>query len=557
MNCKICGMELEEDKTVCPSCGTDNALIEEQEAEAPKKEKKKWSKKQKTALILSIVAAVLVVAMIATPIVWLTTRKTYQVPQWLAEMSHDLTVATMGDYKLTNGQMQVFYWMQVYDLVDYYTEQYGEYATYYLGLDVTKPLNEQVKDTKTGMTWEEYFVKDALYAWHRYQALVDEAKSVGYQMPGEFKKYFAELEDSMKEAAKKDGYESVDAMLQESLGPNVTFEDYYNYLEIYYIAKLYFAEVTSKLVYTDTELEAYFEENKEALAQYGITKDSGNLVDLRNILVMPMTSKDEDGNTVITDDAWENCLSKAQTILDTWKAGDKTEDSFAALAERKSEDESNYENGGLMEYVGKNDWVEVDVRHILITPEGGKKSEDGTTITYSEKEWEDCCKAAQTLLDEYLAGEKTEERFGDLANKHSDDNDGAVTNGGLYEDVYRGEMVAAFDEWIFDDSRVPGETGLVKTEFGYHVMYFVHRDGEADKWLFDEDRAGGDTTIVKTDIGYQILFFVKAQVAWKAYCQEGLLNAQSEELMQSYADAREIVTRDWAIMFGGQPAMEG
>ncbi len=554
MNCKICGMELEEDQTICPSCGEDNAVTEEQVAEAPKK--KKWSKKKKRTVILSIIAAVLVAALIATPIVWLNTRKTYQMPNWVAGIAHNMTVATMGDYKLTNGQLQVFYWMQVYDLVEYYTEQYGEYATYYLGLDLSKPLGEQVYNTETGMTWEEYFVKDALYAWHRYQAVADEAKKAGYQMPGEFKKYFAELEDSLKEMAKKDGYESVDAMLQEDLGANVTFEDYYYYLETYYMFKLYFADVTAKLVFTDAELEKFYEENVEMLAQYGISKDSGNLVDFRNILVVPVAQKDDSGNKVITDESWEDCLKKAQSILDTWQESEKTEDRFAELAEKKSEDDSNYENGGLMEYVGKNDWVEVDVRHILIIPEGGTKSEDGKTITYSDAEWEACRKDAQAILDEYLAGDKTEESFGALANKHSDDNDGAVTNGGLYENVYKGQMVAPFEEWIFNDSRVPGETGLVKTEYGYHVMYFVHRDGEADKWLFDDARVGGDTTIVKTDEGYQILFFIKSQVGWKAYCQEGLLSAESEELMQSYANAREIKTRDWAIMISEQPTIE-
>ena len=34
-------------------------------------------------------------------------------------------------------------------------------------------------------------------------------------------------------------------------------------------------------------------------------------------------------------------------------------------------------------------------------------------------------------------------------------------------------MVANFNDWCYDDARTAGETGIVETEYGYHVMYFV------------------------------------------------------------------------------------
>ena len=41
-------------------------------------------------------------------------------------------------------------------------------------------------------------------------------------------------------------------------------------------------------------------------------------------------------------------------------------------------------------------------------------------------------------------------------------------------------MVVAFNDWCFDESRKPGDSGLVRTEFGYHIMYFV---GAEEGWL--------------------------------------------------------------------------
>ena len=34
-------------------------------------------------------------------------------------------------------------------------------------------------------------------------------------------------------------------------------------------------------------------------------------------------------------------------------------------------------------------------------------------------------------------------------------------------------MVSEFDEWIFDKERKSGDTGIVKSDYGYHIMYYV------------------------------------------------------------------------------------
>ena len=113
-----------------------------------------------------------------------------------------------------------------------------------------------------------------------------------------------------------------------------------------------------------------------------------------------------------------------------------------------------------------------DVRHILIVPEGGNKDANGN-ITYTEAEWEACRSKAQKLLDEYLAGEMTEEAFAILANRNSADT-GSNNNGGLYENLAKDDkFVEPFKNWYLDEKRTVGETGLVKSEYGYHVMYFV------------------------------------------------------------------------------------
>ena len=126
----------------------------------------------------------------------------------------------------------------------------------------------------------------------------------------------------------------------------------------------------------------------------------------------------------------------------------------------------------------------VDVRHVLkkISKYGEQDAANKTTepnYGYTQEAWDACLAEAQKLLDEWLAGERTEESFGEMANKYSDDREGKVTNGGIYEGVTKGYMVEPFDAWIFEESRQVGDYGLVKTEYGYHIMYFV---GSEEIW---------------------------------------------------------------------------
>lgn len=139
--------------------------------------------------------------------------------------------------------------------------------------------------------------------------------------------------------------------------------------------------------------------------------------------------------------------------------------------EHSDDEEKEYETTGfivvLMQKVDHNDMKMVNVRHILIELEklaenASDKEKEAADLAAKEK--------AEKLLKEFLDGEKTPEKFGELATANTTDT-GSVTTGGLYEDVYPGWAVKEFDEWCFAEDRKAGDTGIVKTEHGYHVMY--------------------------------------------------------------------------------------
>ena len=123
----------------------------------------------------------------------------------------------------------------------------------------------------------------------------------------------------------------------------------------------------------------------------------------------------------------------------------------------------------------------VSARHILFCPTGGTTDEQTGEVTYSEAEWEACREQAQTLLDQWLAEGTGEDGFAQLATIYTQD-PGSQSNGGLYTNMTVGQMVKPFEEWCFDESRQYGDSGLVKTDYGYHIMFFVSAE---ETWIAD------------------------------------------------------------------------
>lgn len=122
------------------------------------------------------------------------------------------------------------------------------------------------------------------------------------------------------------------------------------------------------------------------------------------------------------------------------------------------------------------DYTTKSVRHILFKT----SNYDSAEAALAE---------AQRVLEEYNKN-PTEDNFAALANEYSDDrqpsydDDGNVTDergektdGGLYENMKLGTYVINFESWAFDEARKPGDTGIVESSYGYHIMYFVG-DGE-------------------------------------------------------------------------------
>lgn len=419
MKCQFCGSKLDTDGK-CPVCGKTGAPTEHKE---PQKTL------NKTRLIVTIVAGVALIAAIVCilgfSLGWfggskapandgdqpqtgdtLDTEAGFGSTDVTAKAVYAVETAVSGDADmlrevarfdggaLTNGEFNIYFWMEYYNFIN----SYGAYAQY-MGLDLEAPLHgqeslakaDETDENSVALTWEQYFMKQAVENYGYYKGLELAAAKAGYTLSEEQQKQLDDLPAMLEEQAANSGYETGDAFLQATFGTGVCSADYLSYMKTYLTAYGYYTDVLEpQCAPSDADVEAYFDENAATyLENNGLKKTDQKDVQVRHILIQPEFTIDSNGdgkNDEATDEAWAAAEAAANDVYAQWQE-DPTEENFAALAKEHSAD-------------------------------------------------------------------------------------GNAASGGLYDDVYPGQMVETFNDWCFDPARQVGDHGIVKTPFGYHIMYF-------------------------------------------------------------------------------------
>lgn len=264
----------------------------------------------------------------------------------------DTVVANVGDYALTNSQLQIFYWMEVQNFLG----TYGSYAPYF-GLDYTQPLDTQVCGIAEGVTWQQFFLNGALRSWQNYQALAAEAAQADFQVDDQTREYLDSIETTMEQSAATYGFENAQEYLAYNVGRGAELKDYVHFMELYYPGSMYFDALCEENAPSEEEVEAYFAEHEQDYEENGLSRDD-KYVDVRHILIMPDGATSENIRTeTFPEEAWETSRARAEELLAQWEKGEKSEESFAALAVEHSADGSSA-NGGLISDVQKGQMTE-------------------------------------------------------------------------------------------------------------------------------------------------------------------------------------------------------
>ena len=464
---------------------------------------------KRTNLLYGVIAAAVLVAVIAS-FVW---RSDF-IPK-------TTTAATIDGEKYTAAEVEYYYQTAYRNFV---TNSQYSYFLSYLGLNTNATLKSQsINSTAaamlgielpdadaesaeadseadplapTGMTWHDYFLDEALDNMRVIQTALKAAEAEGFQYPAGVQVQYDDNMDALKAVAAASGI-SVSQYLKGNFGAGVTEKVYGEQLMRVLRYSAYADAYQDSLTYSDSELEEAYgaDRNTYDHVSYEVVSFSG----------AAESTTDDEGNTVEPTEeeaaaALEAAQDLAQTVLDGFQDGGDLEElanendgtysqnehgtysAGSVMSEwlydsaRKSGDASTLADGTVQYVVVFHDRFRdenptIDIRHILVPWGSGPIAEGQEGYEDEQAQLKaDAHAKAEELLAQWQSGEATEDSFAALALKES--TDGSKYDGGLYTEVYQGRMVTEFNDWCFDAARQSGDTGVVDTQYGSHVMYF-------------------------------------------------------------------------------------
>ena len=366
-----------------------------------------------------------------------------------------------------------FYTNNVYQIYNNYYNAYGELAMYFF--NPQGGLEDQVYDQETGETWADYVREYTDLSIVEMTRLYNEGTEAGFVLDEEYYESCEAELDAIEATAKANGY-SLNEYLSLNYGRGVNAEVFRNMYEIYYFSLEYANSISEGLEVSADDIDAHYAEHSEDF-------DS---VSFKAYFASGTPAEGEEEQAAMDD-----AKAEAEAVLAGEKEVQFTESNYYTHAQttsayadwlfddaRKAGDKDIFEteNGYyVVEFVENNDihYNTVNVRHILVTP-GDSTSEESLKAALE---------TANKYLDDWKANGATEEAFADLAMKHSAD--GSAANGGLYTNVFKGQMVTEFEDWCFDPARKAGDCEVIQTSYGYHVMYFSGVAEEYYSYIID------------------------------------------------------------------------
>lgn len=531
------------------------ALTEKQQKEL------KEAKQLKAMTLTFVVVMVLVLAIVIgvavrSPINGVINRATHAITVG----DHELTTTDLSYYYVDSINT---YYNNIYST---YYSMYGDYWQLFVPFDTTTPLNEQMYSEEENKTWAQFFMDQAFDSVKQVYGLYDLAVANNHELTEDEQETLDSYEETLEYYATLQGYSNVASYLRSTYGDGANLKTYMEYFTVSTYASSYIQAYSEALEYTDEDYRAHEKGNFNNYSTFSYATYTVNVDSYLPEDTTAEDSSSESTTTTsasttereYTAEEKAAALEAAKKDADALAAGEyetalKFDEAIQALTINKdsttakssqSEDVfyENISNSDIKKWVGTTGRTEgeltvipitktvtnedesttlettgyyvvyfmerndnntklVDVSHILVQFEGGTTDSSTGETTYSDAEKAVAKENAEKLLDEWKAGNADLENFKELANKNSDDSDG--TDGGLYEDIYPGQMVDSFNDWCFDAERKAGDTGVIATEYGYHVMYFVetnditYRDYMIKTELINEDTIEWRDSIVE------------------------------------------------------------
>ena len=478
-------------------------------AQSAKKSQKKSEKSKAAAKIVKMVVAIVLAVVVAGGIVWKVLDDT-------AAIKKNTTVFSLGDDIRVSEVEFTYYYSQYLNNIYSYAQQYAMYGMN-IGIDPTKSPDEQNYGTDADgkeMLLSDYLKNETISALQTYKIIYAEAIKAGYKLTDDEQKSIDDQVEELRNTAAENKY-SLNAYLKASYGKGINEKFLRKQLEMQNIVSRYQSDTSKKLTdsYSAADIKAVYDKDHSAY----------NAVDARTLSFAIETLTAKDGETseqlaarqkaaaakvkAEAEAALKSCTSEKAFLEQAKKKNSSTEnydaESATALNEaakstitsyvsedaakwafdsaRKAGDVKLFEVGSdgnvssyVILYINKGSYAPMasNVRHILIS-----FTDNASSSSEATDEQKKAAKAsADKIYKEWQSGAKTEDSFAALAKAKSKDT-GSAADGGLISGITSSaNYVESFRNWATDSSRKVGDTGIVESEYGYHIMYYSGSD---------------------------------------------------------------------------------
>lgn len=478
-------------------------------AQSAKKSQKKSEKSKAAAKIVKMVVAIVLAVVVAGGIVWKVLDDT-------AAIKKNTTVFSLGDDIRVSEVEFTYYYSQYLNNIYSYAQQYAMYGMN-IGIDPTKSPDEQNYGTDADgkeMLLSDYIKDETISALQSYKILYAEALKAGYKLTDDEQKSIDDQVEELRNTAAENKY-SLNAYLKASYGKGINEKFLRKQLEMQTIVTRYQSDTSTNLTnsYSDADIKAVYDADPSAY----------NAVDARTLsfAIETLTAKDGESDEQLAtrqkaaaakvkaeaEAALKACTSEKAFLEQAKKKNSSTEDydaeSATALTEaakstltsyvsedaakwafdsaRKSGDVKLFEVGSdgnvtsyVILYINKGSYAPMaaNVRHILIS-----FTDDTSSSSEATDEQKKAAKAsAEEIYKQWQSGAKTEDSFAALAKEKSKDT-GSAADGGLISGITaNSNYVESFRNWATDSSRKAGDTGIIESEYGYHIMFYSGKD---------------------------------------------------------------------------------
>lgn len=420
-----------------------------------------------------------------------------------------------------------YYYMRAYNQVRYQAQYYQYYYQTSNGYDLSLTPEEQTQTTKDAdgneITWAEKLHEDTLEIIQLHKAYYNEALKMGLKLTKADEAFIDKQIEDLRDEAKSAGSNSsssnsenkvtysLNAYLRKVYGGSINERFLRKQLKIQVLAQKYLTERTNEIAkdYDQKDIDAEYKKDTTAydfatfraytFKTTELTKEDKetddalkarqakanaevkkNANDFYNAVTNDATftakakelNKDTADYNVDKETKYSMLKSTAQSTFSEDAAKWLFDSSTKVGSKKLFSDEENGKYIVVLALSKPHQEQTVTARHILFQTKDQNSGNDLSEEEIAKKKTQ-----AEDVLKKFNEGDKTEDSFAALANEYNEDT-GSSSNGGLYEHIYPGQMVTEFNDWVFDANRKAGDVELVETDYGYHIIYFVAKDGK-------------------------------------------------------------------------------